>query len=401
MQIAALFVPKARLWVKGRRDVFGKIAAELGSDNKVIWMHCASLGEFEQGRPVIEQLKAQHPEYKILLTFFSPSGYEIRKNYPLADCVCYLPMDSPANARRFLELTKPQLAIFVKYDFWFYYLKKLKYRNIPTLLISANFFKGMSFFKWYGGLQRKMLTRFTHLFVQNNTSAQLLEALNLPVTITGDTRFDRVITIANDAAAIPQIPLFLNNNKAIIAGSSWPADETMLARLQPQLVTLNCNIIIAPHEVNKDHIEQLQQQFNPVQLFSSLKTNTNNITDSGTLVIDNIGMLAAIYRYGYIAYIGGGFGKGIHNILEAAVYGIPVIFGPNFRKFNEAKDLIAAGGAFSVNNDEELQQITNRLLTMPGFYQQSCTAAYNYVYANKGATQKIMDYINTNIIANL
>lgn len=404
MPVAALFNAKAKKWVTGRKGIFGKLQSAIPTGEKLIWMHCASLGEFEQGRPVLERLRATHPDYKLLLTFFSPSGYEIRKNYAGADWVFYLPMDGPRNAKRFLEIVQPSLVIFVKYEFWYYYLKKIKYRNIPLLLVSALFWKEMSFFKWYGALQRKMLSRFDHLFVQDATSRELMDGIGLSAitSISGDTRFDRVIAIAESAAPIDFIQQFTAGGKTIIAGSTWPEDEAVLKATLKTIDEPGLKLIIAPHEIGEKHLDALQELFPAAIRYS--QTGSDRVTSqplsstlqqpsSNVLIIDNIGLLSRLYRYAHITYIGGGFGKGIHNTLEAAVYGKPVIFGPVHHKFREAEGLIGNGGAVAIQNAEECIITVQRLLSDEEEYQARCRRAREYIYANRGATEKILGFI--------
>ena len=420
--ISALFNVKAQKWVKGRRNIFDILEASIAGNGKVIWVHCASLGEFEQGRPVIEKLRTNYPNYKLLLTFFSPSGYEIRKGYNGVDWVFYLPMDGPKNAKHFLQIIKPSLVIFVKYEFWYYYLKEIKDSDTPLLLISALFRERSIFFKWYGGLQRKMLSFFDHLFVQNETSKRLLDSIGLgdKSSVCGDTRFDRVIEIAEKFNPLPAIEKFIGYNKTIVAGSTWPQDEQVL---QATIITINdpsLKLIIAPHEIDKGHIAQLQKLFPKAVLYSQLTTHNSPtfailsdevlkkseatvgtpltthhspLTTSNTLIIDNIGILSRLYQYAYITYIGGGFGKGIHNTLEAAVYGKPVLFGHVYKKFQEAIDLVNNGGAISINNPEDCIAAIQTLIQDEKAYAGSCEKSKDYVYANSGATDKIMKFI--------
>lgn len=406
VRIAALFNAKAKKWVQGRDGIWQALESKIGSqkseDSRIIWVHCASLGEFEQGRPVIERLRAQGSELKILLTFFSPSGYEIRKNYQGADWVFYLPMDGPKNAARFLKIINPSLVIFVKYEFWYYYLKRIKQNKVPLLLVSALFRKNSIFFKWYGSLQRKMLSFFDHLFVQNETSKSLLDNIGFTdkSSVCGDTRFDRVIEIAESFTAIPAIEKFVGNSKTIVAGSTWPDDEGVL---QITLKTINdpsLKLIVAPHEINKEHIAQVQKLFPDSILFSELTGDNGQLATGrqhrasyNILIIDNIGMLSRLYKYASITYIGGGFGKGIHNTLEAAVYGKPVLFGPAYHKFNEAIDLVNNGGAISINNAEDCISAIQKLIRDDSVHIKSSEKSKDYVYKNKGATEKIMKYI--------
>lgn len=367
-------------------------------NEKIIWMHCSSLGEFEQGRPLLEKFKTQNSKLNILLTFFSPSGYEIRKNYDGADWVFYLPMDSPRNAKRFLKIVNPSLVIFVKYEFWYYYLGEIKNKNIPLLLVSGIFRNEMHFFKWYGNFSRKMLYCFTHFFVQNETSKNLLDGIGLKnVSITGDTRFDRVIEIAENAGSIPIVEEFIGNNKAIIAGSTWPEDEEILQKTMIALNDQSLKFVIAPHEINEKHLSDIEKLFPGSIKYSQFQTSNVKRQTPNILIIDNIGLLSRIYKYAYITYIGGGFNKsGIHNVLEAAVYGKPVLFGPYYHKFQEAADLINNGGAFNINNADDTITIIQKLEENKEEYERSCKNSLDYVYVNKGATDAIMDFIYRN-----
>jgi 3-deoxy-D-manno-octulosonic-acid transferase len=392
--IAALFNPKAKKWVLGRKNIFDRLAKATEGNQGIIWIHCASLGEFEQGRPLLEKLRA-HQSYKnakFLLTFFSPSGYEIRKDYKGADWVFYLPMDGPKNAKRFLEIVNPSLVIFVKYEFWYYYLKKIKYRNIPLILVSALFWKEMSFFKWYGAMQRKMLSRFDHLFVQDKTSKQLLDDIGLSsiTSISGDTRFDRVIDIAESAEPLPLIEQFIQSNKTIIAGSTWPEDEAVLKQTLDLINDPTLKLIMAPHEISEKHLASIEELFPGSIRYSQLAGST---AKPNVLIIDNIGLLSRLYKYATITYIGGGFGKGIHNTLEAAVYFKPVVFGPVFHKFKEAADLIRNGGAFTISNTDESVRIISQLLTDKEKQNESGKQSGDYVYSNRGASQRIIQYL--------
>jgi 3-deoxy-D-manno-octulosonic-acid transferase len=398
IHLAALFNPKAKKWVKGRVGILEKIEAAVKGRERIIWVHCASLGEFEQGRPVIERLRETAPHHRILLTFFSPSGYEVRKNYAGADWVFYLPLDGPRTAKRFLDAVQPVLVIFVKYEFWYYYLKKLKYRNTPLLLISALFWEKMSFFKWYGAMQRKMLSRFDHLFVQNEESLTLMKRIGLEniTTVSGDTRFDRVIDIAEKAGTIPMIEEFVKDSRILVAGSTWPEDERVLADVLTATGETALKLIIAPHEITEKHLSELKALFPGALFYSELTADTDRQMNSGVprvLIIDNIGLLSRLYRYAYITYVGGGFGKGIHNTLEAAVYGKPVLFGPVYHKFQEAADLLAVGAATSIRSADEAIARVMVLSTYENEYKKACDGSRNYVYGKRGATGKIIRYI--------
>ncbi len=362
-------------------------------------MHCASLGEFEQGRPVLESIRSNYPETPVVLTFFSPSGYEIRKNYSGADFIYYLPPDSPQNARRFLKVVNPQLAIFVKYEFWHFYLQGLKEKNIPTLLISAIFRKKQSFFKPYGSFWRKMLDSFDQLFVQTNESAKLLKEINLTekVTISGDTRFDRVITIASTPAYLPLISAFCENFPVVVAGSTWIEDEEVLdhfAKTHPEV-----RFIIAPHEIHENRLKEIEKLFVNTIRFSKWEIRwqkESKAVPSGVnvLIIDNIGMLSKLYSYADITYIGGAFGgDGIHNILEAVVYYKPVVFGPVYEGFKETSELVDAGGAETVENALELEKVFTTLLENKELREQKGKISGTYVRENAGATAIIMNYI--------
>ena len=393
--IASVLNSKAEQWITGRHGGLSNIKKAIDSQKtsaeKMIWVHCASLGEFEQGRPLIEKLKKQHPENKIVLTFFSPSGYEVRKNYSGADFIFYLPIDTPSNAKKFISLINPKAVFFIKYEFWFNYLNELKNNNIPTYLVSGIFRKKQYFFKWYGAWGRKQLSCFTHFFVQNTESQHLLESIGYKnATIAGDTRFDRVFEICNNVKSIPYIENFRNNKQLIIAGSTWLKDEELLSTLD--FIALNLKLIIAPHEVNETHIKSIESIFNKLICMRYSMASEKNINTADILIIDSIGILSSLYQYGEIAYIGGGFGKGIHNILEASTFGLPVLFGPNYHKFSEALDLIKLNGAMCVNNKDELKkQVTT--LTQKDIYKNASSASKNYILSNIGATEKIISAI--------
>lgn len=394
--------PKAKLWVAGRKGVFKKLSVAFHKNNKpVIWMHCASLGEFEQGRPVLETLRKKYPSHCLLLTFFSPSGYEIRKNYEGVDYVFYLPMDSPSHASRFLNIVQPSLVLFVKYEFWYYYLQEAKQRNIPLLLVSGIFRKDQLFFKWYGHAHRKMLSFFTCLFVQNNQSASLLKSIGYEenVVLSGDTRFDRVISIANDFEQIATIDTFCKDQPTIVAGSTWTDDDEELdhfANTNPSV-----KFIIAPHDIGTDRLKECLQLYKHSILYSdyekALQQGRSVPADINVIIIDNMGMLSRLYRYASICYVGGGFGDdGIHNVLEAAVYSKPVVFGPVYDKFFEAEELLDCEGAFSVADALELEALLKDLLKKETLYHSAATAAGRYVRDHSGATGHVMKFIQEN-----
>jgi len=394
IKIASLFNEKAKLWVIGRKNIFNKLQAAFSNENaKIIWLHAASLGEFEQGRPLIEKLKQKYPEKKILLTFFSPSGYEIRKSYDKADYIFYLPADTPSNAKRFIDIVKPETVYFIKYEFWQNYLYNLYKQNIPTYLVSGIFRKEQAFFKSSGKSYRKVLNYFTHFFVQNQTSLDLLKTINITnATISGDTRFDRVIDIAKQTIELKKVEEFCDNKQIIIAGSSWQPDEELLAKYINSTKN-NVKLIIAPHEIKEQNIARITKLLNKKVLLYSDIENTSP-KDFDVLIINNIGLLSSLYKYGNIAYIGGGFGVGIHNILEAATFGKPIIFGPKYRKFKEAVDLIQFKGAFSISNYNELEKHFDRLLSDKQYLIETSAIAENFVKNNAGAVDLILNYKN-------
>jgi 3-deoxy-D-manno-octulosonic-acid transferase len=391
--IAALWNKKAARWVKGRKEIFARLTSEIQIKNSsLIWVHCSSLGEFEQGRPVIDKLKLWFPDSKILLTFFSPSGFEIRKNYKGVDWVFYLPMDSAANAKRFFDIVQPKMVIFIKYDYWYYYLTECKKREIPLYIVSAIFRNDQPFFKWYGSLHRRMLKCFSHIFVQDKISSTLLNAVGIKnVTISGDTRFDRVVEIAGTFKPLNEIERFCGPSQVLVAGSTWPPDERLIKEAIADFPDLK--IIIAPHEIHDQHLDQLKEIFPGCVLYSQF---TIAPSPSNVLIIDNIGMLSRLYHYATVTYIGGGFDKGIHNTLEAAVFGKPVLFGPHFKKFKEAVGLIEAGGGASVNSANELKNHLRSLLTDKTKWEETGKRSLDLVMRNKGATEKIMQVIQEN-----
>jgi len=394
IRIAALFNPKAKKWIEGRRDILQKIKTTLPHNEKRIWFHCASVGEFEQGRPLIEAIKHQHPEYKILLTFFSPSGFELRKNYEFADYIFYLPMDGRKRSAKFIRMANPSLAVFVKYEFWYYYICNLEKNNIPIALISATFRKEQPFFKWYGGLFREMMRKLSFIFVQDLQSQKLLAEIDISknVSVTGDTRYDRVFAIAQTAQRFLVIEEWKGNSKLLIAGSTWAADEQLLRHYSEALPS-DWKMIIAPHEVNPARIQSVKSTFSNSLLYSELPHKTESTPR--VLIIDNIGMLSSLFRYGEIAYIGGGFSKGgIHNTLEPAVFGLPVIFGPEYEKFVEARTLVEHELAFSVNDSPNFQARLQELIGDPALLHRKKLELREFVRQNVGVTNKIMETIS-------
>lgn len=394
IRVASPFNKKAKLLLDGRgrtkRALDGTandVKVNTGNE-KWVWFHAASLGEFEQGRPVIEELKKREPETKIVLTFFSPSGYEIRKNYSMADAILYLPADNRKNAKAFLDAYKPSAAVIVKYEYWYNFLTELKRRGVPTYLISAIFLPTQPFFKWWGGIYREMLGCFTKLFIQDEESLDLLNKIGVKhAVVTGDTRFDRVEQIAAEAKSIPQVEKFLNGADSVVCGSTWgPDEENLFAYINSY--DGDFKWIIAPHEIGEGHISKILSLCKkPVARITAMP---ENVADCNVLIVDCIGMLSAIYRYGSVSYIGGGFGVGIHNTLEAAVYGVPVIFGPNHKKFREALGLIAEGGAFTYSESSELAELLNTLLVKPEITKAAGMSARKYVESQLGATPLIV-----------
>lgn len=387
--IASPFNIKARRWLRGRRGMWRKVKKGIDHSKEIFWFHCSSLGEFEQGRPVMEKIKAEKKNVFFLLTFFSPSGYELRKNYPGADLVTYLPLDTRFNAWRFINLVKPTAVYFIKYEFWYYFLRTLYKKKIPVFLISAKFRPEQAFFKWWGKWYRKFLRYFTHLFVQDEQSLKLLKELgHNNVTVSGDTRFDRVNKIANRSKDYPGVELFRQSKKILIAGSTWEKDEEILLEYINKSKN-DLKFILAPHEISKKKIYNLVSAIDaPAVRFTD--EDKTAYPDARVMIIDTVGHLSSVYKYGDIAYIGGGFGKGIHNILEAATYYLPVIFGPNYEKFNEAVELIGLKAAFSINNYEELKTVLSGLLFKDGQRQKCAEIAGTYVRSRTGATDIIV-----------
>lgn len=385
IRVTALFNTKASEWVKGRKKWQKKLESQPDLHG-CIWFHCASLGEFEQGRPLIEKIKSKYPKKPILLTFYSPSGYLIRKDYALADYVCYLPLDTTKNARAFLNLTKPDVAIFVKYEVWHNFFAEISSREVPLFMISAIFRESQIYFKPYGSWFRKSLKSSNKIFTQDDESSRLLSSIGIRKNvIAGDTRFDRVIEIAKSSKNLPVLKDFCSNSITIVAGSTWPPDEELLMKYYKK--NSNLKLIIAPHEIGEGHINTILSKFpRAVKWSECQEINTN--TD--VIIVDTIGLLSSIYKYGDIAYVGGGFGSGIHNTLEPAVYGIPVIFGPNYEKFKEAKGLCRENGAKSIGNFIQLESILNKLINEEESRVEMGNNAGAYVNKNSGATQIIL-----------
>ncbi|MFI5150682.1 MAG: 3-deoxy-D-manno-octulosonic acid transferase [Bacteroidia bacterium] len=390
IRIVSLGNSKARLWLDGRKNLLARVEQATAGMKNPVWMHCASLGEFEQGRPLLEALKAANPNQAIVLSFYSPSGYEIRKDYAFADYVCYLPLDTISNSRRFLDILNPSAVYIVKYEFWFNLLEEIRTRNIPAYLVSGVFRKDQIFFRWYGSWFIEKLRAFKRFYVQDQTSAVLLAGLGFSNTlVSGDTRFDRVLEIAAQYAENKTVKEFAGDKKVIIAGSSWEPDEAILAALTWK--EAGYKLIITPHETEQEHIAAVLNLFEGkgnIVLYS--RAGSADLKAADILIVDAIGLLSVIYRYGTLAMIGGGFGEGIHNILEPAVMGLPVIFGPDHEKFQEASELIALGGAFCIHSAEEMQTLFSRLNDNPELLKKASETAREYVKGKSGAVDKIM-----------
>lgn len=413
--IGSLFNKKIKKMWRGEREAVDLLKEKVDPTTKYVWFHAASLGEFEQGRPLIEQLRATHPEYKILLTFFSPSGYEVRKNYEGADIVCYLPLDTIRNARRFLRAVHPVMAFFIKYEFWYNYLHILRHRGVPVYSVSSIFRPGQVFFKWYGRNYAKVLHCITHFFVQNEVSLQLLKGIGIDeATVVGDTRFDRVLQIKEQAKKLPIVEAFKGINgkgdtckedlsedackddlsengckgcKVFVAGSSWQPDEDIFIRFFNDHP--DWKLIIAPHVIGEDHLAYILDKLQ-MKAVRYTQATEQSAAEARCLIIDCFGLLSTIYRYGEIAYVGGGFGVGIHNVPEAAVWGVPVLFGPNNKRFQEAQDLLACKGSFEVTDYDSFNTIISRLISDDQFRHQCGEASANYVKSRSGATDIIM-----------
>ena len=395
--IAAIFNKRARMLAVGHRKAFMMLKRQVVAGERYVWFHAASLGEFEQGRPLMERLRREHPEYKILLTFFSPSGYEVRKNYQGADVICYLPLDLPANVRLFFHYVKPEMAFFIKYEFWQNFLKGCQKRNIPVYSVSSIFRPNQIFFRWYGRHgYAKVLDKVKWFFVQNEQSRQLLASLgHTNVTVVGDTRFDRVIDICHAARPLPMVERFVAGvPQVFVAGSSWPPDEALFIPWFNRQAQGSSKLIIAPHIISESHLADIESQLKRPYL-RIFEATDERLAASDVLIIDCFGLLSSIYRYATVAMIGGGFGAGIHNIAEAAVYGIPTIIGPNNANFREARYLLEAGGTFEVHDEADFAQTADRLLANPDQAQQAGQAAAHYIHGNAGATDKVFRHVFT------
>lgn len=396
VRLIAPFHKKANLMLKGHREVYDKLKANIDPQAKYIWLHAASLGEFEQGRPLIEHIKKEHPEYKILLSFFSPSGYEVRKNYELADVVCYLPFDRKKNVKRFIELANPSIAIFIKYEFWYNYVNLLDKKGVPVYMVSAIFRSNQLFFRWYGKSMQKILHLYKSICVQDSQSKELLEGIGVTNSVVcGDTRFDRVIDICEQAKNLPLLEVFTKTASGekiptLVAGSSWPKDEDVFI---PYFNSeKDIKLIIAPHEIHESHLMYIESQVKrPCVRYS--KATFEDIANCDCVIIDSFGLLSSVYRYGEIAFLGGGFGVGIHNVLEAAVYGMPVIFGPNFKKFREARQLIEVGGSYSVHDYMSFKGLMDEFIQYPETLDLAGKHAKDYVYSNSGVIARVMNQI--------
>jgi len=391
--IYSRFNEKVRMMWRGEREAFRILREKVDPNAKYVWFHAASLGEFEQGRPLIERLRKEHPEYKILLTFFSPSGYEVRKNYEGADIICYLPLDTITNARRFLRLVQPVAAFFIKYEFWYNYLHILKHRGVPVYSVSSIFRPEQVFFKWYGRQYRRVLNCFTHFFVQNEISKELLAKIHITnVTVVGDTRFDRVLQIKEAAKQLPIVEAFKQNDQVFVAGSSWAPDEEIFIpyfKKHPEW-----KMIIAPHVIGEEHLRQIEKLLEGRKVVRYTEATETDARNADVLIIDCFGLLSSIYHYGEIAYVGGGFGVGIHNVLEAAVWDVPVFFGPNNQRFQEAQGLKAAGGGFDFEIAEAFKQQMDIFLTDAEKLRTAGVQAGKFVQSLAGATEKVLSCVN-------
>lgn len=389
--VMSLFNDKVKKMWRGEREAFRVLRNSVDPGSRYVWFHAASLGEFEQGRPIMERLRREHPELKILLTFFSPSGYEVRKNYEGADIICYLPLDTYFNARRFLNLVHPEVAFFIKYEFWWNYLHILKRRNVPVYSVSSIFRPNQVFFRWYGRTYSNVLKCFTRFFVQNEVSRQLLAKLGITeVEITGDTRFDRVLQIKSQAKSLPIVEAFRQDYKVFVAGSSWPPDEDIFIKYFNGRD--DWKLIIAPHVIGEDHLQQILSKLKG-KAVRYTEATPESVADAKILIIDCFGLLSSIYGYGHVSYVGGGFGVGIHNVLEAAVWNIPVIFGPNNERFQEAQDLLASGGGRQIDGYQRFESLMNSYIADDSLRKADGDKAAQYVSSKAGATGKILSAV--------
>ena len=393
LKIVALFSPKIKLFTEGRKPVFEILSAKIKATDKTIWFHAASLGEYEQGLPVIEKIKEKYPKHKIVISFFSPSGYEVRKNNLVADATVYLPLDTKKNASKFISLVHPEMVFFIKYEYWPNYLNVLRKLNVPTYLISGIFRENQMFFKWYGGFYRKALESFTYFFVQNESSKKLLLELGKTnVAVSGDTRFDRVLAILDKDNTLDFIETFKNNSLTIVVGSSWPKDENLLVKYI-NTSSENVKFIIAPHNIKSEQIQELKHSISKKVVLFSEKEN-KNLIDFDVFIIDTIGILTKIYSYADIAYVGGGFGNpGVHNLLEPATFGIPIVIGPNYSHFAEATALVNIGGCISITNQTELNNAFTKLIVNNNLREKKGSICSSFVQKNKGATSIILNQI--------
>lgn len=399
IRLASPFNTQARLFVRGRKDQFKRIKEALGPYDEIAWFHCASLGEFEQGRPVMEAFRKTFPHYKILLTFFSPSGYELKKNNAPADYVFYLPMDKARNARRFMKIVRPRIAVFIKYEYWFNYMNELYKNKIPLFYVSAIFRKNQHFFKTWGWWFRNQLQKVSWFMVQNETSAQLLSKIKIfHFEVSGDTRFDRVLKILENPRDLTVLESFRGDSKILMAGSTWPPDEEILKEYFEQQPN-NLKLVVVPHKTDEAHISEIRQKFAGMDPLLYSNADEKTAEKARVLIVDVMGLLSGLYRYADIAYVGGGFGTGIHNLLEPGVFGIPVLFGPNHQRFQEALDLQEKGGGFAIKNKSQFQEIMDELLDQPEKYNQAARAAKNYVSSNSGATDKVIWKMKEYIVA--
>lgn len=397
IHIASLFNHKARLWVQGRKNIFNELESKCAGNQDIVWFHCASLGEFEQGKPFIEKVKNEHPQTKILVTFFSPSGYTIRKNDPIADFVFYLPIDTISNAKKFIKIVNPRFAVFVKYEYWYNYIQQLDQKNIPFFYISAIFRKEQYLFKWYGSWFVRQLKKCTRFFVQDDQSISLMQQLKIEnVTKTGDTRFDRVYKIASQSYDLPYVVQFKNRSKLLVAGSTWEPDDKILKSFLDQNKG-TFKLIIAPHEIHASRIQYLKDLFFDYSIICFSEMEQEHMADYQVFIIDTIGILSKIYKYSDYSYIGGAFGTGLHNILESAVFGVPLFFGPKYQKFKEARDLVQLEGAFSILNDEQLILKITQLEMRQEEYDKTCNICKKFVHNNIGAVDMIYSVVKDHI----